>query len=344
MRGKKPSQAEIALFLRLFATLISTGIAIDTACDTLLKNNKSNLHILIHTLKRNTLRGKNLHESFIYFSNIFNPITCQLVYIGEHTGQLAEMLLIAANYYEKNWQTSQAIKQTLFYPFFLLITALLLLFGMFIFVLPRFAELFKDHLEDLPLFTKILFFVSDKLNQNLTFILLFLVISIISFKILFPRILVFLNQGIFKIKSIRLYSEKLVILRFSRHLALTLKAGVPILASLELLSKAYLNTPFFIIIRQIKIKLNQGMNLHQSMLSLMFFPSLLIQMVKVGEETGKLDIMLNKYVELSENELAASFKRLSQLLEPLIMLILGALIGGLVIGMYLPIFRLGSTL
>lgn len=332
---------DIAIFLRQLATLQTAGISILHCLEVIEKNQtKISMGMLIWSIKRELLSGKDISTSMHAHGQYFDELTCQLVRIGEHTGKLDMTLQMIADEHEKKLAFKKRMKQALFYPCILFTSAILVTISLFLFVIPRFAELFADANIQLPLLTRILFFLSAKLNEH--FYLLFFPFIIIFFLKLFTKKIPI--SWIYKLPFIHSISQKILLARFSRHLAMTFTAGIPIMDALKLLTWHAHHLEFAHNIFQLRNKMQSGLQLHQAMQSLTYFPDLMIQMVKMGETSGSLDQLLLKVAGMMEADIDDATNRFSQLLEPLIMLVLGVLIGGLIVGMYLPIFRLGSIL
>jgi type IV pilus assembly protein PilC len=338
---------DIMLFMRQFATLHSAGISILKSCEILERiQEKRRMCILIYSIKRELLCGKNLFYSLRERRDYFDALTCQLVKLGEQTGKLDVMLCKIADHHEKNMAIKKRIKQALFYPAVITLTALAVTFAMFLFVIPRFTELFKESGTALPLLTLFIFNVSDLLHENIFYVIAMVMLSMLSF-IFIKRSThnKFSLQSLIKhLPFIGSLQKKIILSRFIRCLAVTFESGLPIKDALQLtLDEAY-DRKFVTLIASLINKINSGLQLHQAMEMLFFFPPIMIQMIKVGEESSLLTPMLNRLADFFEADIDAQTCSFSQLLEPLIMIILGVLIGGLVIGLYLPIFKLGSTL
>jgi type IV pilus assembly protein PilC len=333
---------DITIFLRQFAALLTAGIPILQCFRVLEKNQgKIAMHLLIDSIKHELLSGKNLYTSLSTHKKYFNEMTCQLIKIGEHTGNLDTTLKMIADEHERQLAFIRQIKHALFYPCVISFTALLVTVSMFLFIIPKFSELFTGTHIPLPALTRCLFFLSAQLNQHL--FLLCLPVLCISFLYL-PHAF---SRKIKKSCQKRLHQfsfmQKILLARFARNLATMFAAGIPITDALRLLMNA--NYPEFThTILRIRSKLHAGLHLHQAMQSTAYFPDLMLQMVKIGEESGSLDHMLNKAADFFETDIEHLLRQFSRLLEPLIMLVLGVLIGALIIGMYLPIFKLGSAL
>lgn len=342
-QNRRITAFDIAVFFRQFATLLSAGIPILQCCEMLEKSQvKTALRLLIYAIRRELLSGKDLYSSLHIHNRYFTEIICQLIKIGEHTGKLDMTLNMIAEDYEKQLAFKKRIHQALFYPCMITITALLVTVSMFLFVVPRFAELFSGTHVQLPALTRWIFFLSAMLEQHIY--------------VLFFPILLFLPQlwsrqwkqqvlrRLTQLPVIKPLRQKIILAKFARNLAMTFSAGIPITDGLKLTMQTDNHIEFTHTMIRLRGKINSGMHLHQAMQSLPYFPDLMIQMVKIGEESGLLDHLLLKVAGFFESDIDGLLNQSSRLLEPLIMLVLGVLIGGLVIGMYLPIFKLGSVL
>lgn len=329
---------ELTLFFRQFATLITANIPIMQCCDILESSQeKRGMRLLIQHIKRGLFAGKTLSFTLSQQSRHFNEFICQLVRIGEQTGKLDVMLLTIADHLEKNLALLRKIKQALFYPTIILLTGIALVICMFIFVIPLFAELFQQSNAPLPPLTSAIFYLSAHaiLFFSSVLIIVSCVVGLVKYKV---------NVVIQKIPLLSKCQEKILLARFTRNLAITFDAGIPIIDALRLTANTCQQRHFIIVIHHVITNIHTGIQLHRALAAHTLFPALMIQMIKVGEQSGTLVHMLEKITDFFEADIELLFARLTQLLEPLIMLVLGALIGGLVVGMYLPIFRLGSTL
>ncbi|OGT35210.1 MAG: hypothetical protein A3F11_02060 [Gammaproteobacteria bacterium RIFCSPHIGHO2_12_FULL_37_14] len=347
-KNRRINHFDIILFLRQFATLISAGIPILQSCDILAKSQEKNsLRQIIYSIREQIASGKALSYSLKFRTLYFDELTCQLIHIGEHTGKLDNMLEMIAAHHEKNLAFNRKIQQIIFYPCLVMIVSLVILCGLFLVVIPRFAELFQDVPNKLPLLTIYIFAVSYYF-QRYGWVILLLLQSVIGFVLYHPayrkKMKDYLYLLLFHIPPIKQYMLKIIFARFARQLAITFSAGIPIIDALHLVSKISSDVKFTTSIALLKSKLHTGLSLNHAMQALAYFPEIMIQMIKIGEETGKLDFMLDKTADFMESDIDQITAQLSKMIEPLIMLFLGVLIGGIVIGMYLPIFKLGTTL
>jgi len=337
---------DLTLFFRQFATLLSAGISITQSCAILEKCQEKNaLRLLIYSIKRHLTSGNSFYISLLNHPNHFDALTCHLIQIGEHTGKLDSILLDIAHHWEKNLQLQNRIKQALFYPGIISITAIFVTAGLMIFVIPKFAELFRDSDISLPVFTIIIFSFSHFMKQAIPYLIIAMIFMSVFLYQKKPsqtnRKLI--KKIIYRIPFFRTTLHKMRLARFARNLSLTFAAGIPIINGLQYVTETS-DAEFHMTLIKLRQKVSSGIQLHIAMAEFCEFPIMMIQMVKIGEESGLLDVMLNKSTEFLEADIEQFLRRFSQLLEPLIMVVLGVLIGGLVIGMYLPLFKLGNVI
>lgn len=343
---RKINANDIAVFMRQLATLIAAGIPLVASCELLEKTQeKISLRLLIYQLKKDLLSGKNFFSCLQLHTNYFDSFICQLVQIGEQSGKLDLLLNMIANQLEKKLALKQAIKRALFYPCVICIFAIAMTCMMFITVIPRFAELFRNTQVKLPLFTQSIFYLSEELEYYFSYIIFSLMVLIILFfskhaKHIRQRLL----QSVLASPFIINITKKIILTHFARQLSICLDASIPLLDALKLVANNTKYPHFAKIIVSLRYQISSGMQINQAMNCVKYFPTLMVQMVKIGEESGRLEQMLNKIADFFETETIQFLSYCQQLLEPLIMIMLGVLIGGLVIGMYLPIFKLGTVL
>jgi type IV pilus assembly protein PilC len=339
---------DIANFFRQLSTFINAGIPLLTSLSFQAKNqHKPRLQALILALQQQIQMGQPFSKALASHPTYFDAAMCHLINLGEHTGKFDSILQTITLYLEKNLALKQRIKQALFYPCLIVLLAIIITFSLLYFVVPHFAFLFQDFFDTLPPLTLFIFTLSHCLHEYL-WLILFTLPSIFLLFIIFETASKRLQQMIYtalpSLPILKRYYALIACARFSRHLALTYNAGIAILPALPLAAQAANTQTLKIAITVVTNKVRSGMPLSQAMASTNVFPPLFIQFVNIGEESGKLDLMLDKYADIAETNIDTLLQNLHQLLEPLIMLALGVLIGGLVIGMYLPLFKLGSIL
>ena len=344
---RKISSLDIALFFRQLATLISAGVPILQSCETLHQSEeKLPLKSLIHTLKNEIAAGKSFTAGLKKFPHYFNNLSCHLLEAGEQSGTLEIMLNRVANYHEKLLHLKKQIKQALFYPALVSMVAIAITLIMLIFVIPRFEELFQTMQGALPAFTVAIISISKLLRNNAWILLLPITTFFIAFYFYQKNTQTkqFIDHILLKLPGLRTLFQKSILARFTRSLAILFNSGIPITEALTISANTSDNHIYIQAIHSLQNEVASGQQLHTAMLNNPLFPPMTIQMIKVGEESGALDKMLEKIADLYESDIDHMISNLSHLLEPLIMVVLGVLIGGLVIGMYLPIFKLGMVI
>ena len=346
----KPRQSinprALIVYFRQFATLVNAGVPLLKSCD-ILAASQTNKQLITITLsiKKHIAAGHQLCESFKDFADIFDELTYEMIFIGEQTGRLDYLLEKIAIHHENQYASRQKIKQALIYPSFVIITALCVTLAMLVFVVPKFALLFQSAYQKLPLFTRFVFQFSQFLNEYLLYLSSSFVLAMIILNRVAKHYQRRLSQIVFQLPFIHHCYQKLILTRFCRQLVLSLSSGIPIINALNLLTNLCRDRRFSPIFLDISAEVYAGRALSQALSKhVRFFPSLMIQMIKIGEETGALELMLTKIADLYDADIDQFSQTISQTLEPLIIVILGALIGGLVIAMYLPIFKLGTIL
>ena len=338
---------DILDFSRQLATLIESGIALVPALQIIADGyDQPQMHALIMNIKQSVESGKNLSDALKQHPQYFSRLYCNLIATGEHVGALASVLKELVCYQEKLIALTRKIKKALFYPITVLSIAFAVTITLLVFVVPQFQNLFANFGAVLPIYTQAVIHLADFLQAYGWVLLscgglLFLLFQwskkqtvyakkIDAFKLKIPILGVLLQQAI--------------IARFTRTLAITGAAGLPIADALAMVAASCDNLIYTTAILQCSDQVTMGLSLQQVLLGTQLFPSRVIQMVSIGEETGSLPIMLTSIADYYENAVDHSAETLSKLLEPLIMVVLGLIIGGLIVAMYLPIFRLGSVM
>jgi type IV pilus assembly protein PilC len=334
------------IFLKQLAMLLSAGIPITQSCLLLATTQplSSSQRRVIHAIYRDLGKGMSLYESLKKYPAHFDSCTCQLTKIGEQTGELEKMLLLAAHYHEATEHFKRQIKQAIFYPAIVAGIALILTLGMLVLIIPQFEKLFHDLKAPLPWITSAIFRCSFLIRHDGLWIGLLLIGGISGLCIHRRR---HTQQAgwhdLLKLPGLRTLFDEIAITRFIHQLAIILSAGIPIHHAFILLKQSTTHPPLKSILGRIGRAIQTGSSLYDAMTPHAYFPALLLQMVRMGEESGKLENMLQHLVSMRETEIAHRLAQLHKVLEPLIMVVVGALIGGLVIGMYLPLFQLSSV-
>ncbi|MCW8472020.1 type II secretion system F family protein [Fluoribacter gormanii] len=348
LKSKKIKSADITVFSRQLATMIESGIPLVQSFDIVAKG-QSNKRFkeLIETIKRDVETGLTLSESLKKFPAHFNDLFCNLVEAGEKSGSLDIMLDKVATYKEKIETIKKKIKKALTYPLAVLVVAFLVTAGLLIFVVPQFEALFKGFGADLPAMTQAVVSMS-KFFQSYWY-LIFGVVGGGIYAFMYaekhsPKFAQNVDKTLLKIPVIGPIIEKAAIARFARTLSITFAAGLPLVEALKSVAGATGNIIFAKATDNIREEVSTGQQMNKAMENTQLFPNMVIQMVAIGEESGALEKMLSKVADFYEEDVDNAVDSLSSLLEPIIMCVLGVLVGGLVVAMYLPIFKLGSAI
>lgn len=345
--NKNISSLELTLFFRQLAALISSGIPIVQGLDILRKSQSNHaLQQLLRNIKIDLEAGNALSHCLAKFPKIFDVLTCHLIQTGEQSGTLALALDRIALHKEKLLSIKNKIKQALFYPIIVMIVALAVSLTMLTVVIPRFAELFQSMHSTLPAFTLAIIHLSEFI-RSYYWLSLFPIMAVLLLTYYLQHSSVFkikFERGILLLPYFGTLYMKIILSRFCRTLATTFSAGVPINDCLYTIAYANGSNLYGQTILKLRMQITKGQQLHQAMQREPLFPYLLVEMVRVGEESGTLAKMLEKIANIYEADIDHWVTICGHLLEPLIMGILGVLIGGLVIAMYLPIFKLGTVM
>ena len=346
-RKKKITTKEIAIFSRQLATMLSAGVPLVQAFEIVGRGHENySMQELLMTIKADVEGGNTLADSLAKHPDYFDELFCNLVRSGEQAGVLESLLHKIAEYKEKTETIKAKIKKALTYPIAVLVVAFVVTAVLLIFVVPQFEDLFKGFGAELPAFTQFVVGMSRMLQKYWWLVLIILIAVGVVFDY-FKRKSKSFNQGLDRlmlgIPVVGVIVRKASISRFARTLATMSAAGVPLVEALQSVSGATGNSVFGNAVLVMRDEVATGHQLQLTMRQVGIFPNMVVQMVAIGEESGSLDSMLAKVADFYEEEVDNAVDSLSSLLEPLIMSVLGIIVGGLIIAMYLPIFKLGSV-
>jgi type IV pilus assembly protein PilC len=346
-RGGGVKPMDIAVFSRQLATMLAAGIPLVQGFEIIgAGHEKPSMQKLILDIKSDVEAGTSLHEALAKHPLYFDDLYINLVEAGEQAGALEGLLDKIASYKEKTEALKKKVKKALFYPAAVLAVAVVVTVILLVFVIPQFESLFKGFGADLPAFTMMVINLSRFVQAN-GFYILAVIIAIVwvffYFKKRSKRMREFLDRAALKVPVIGPILNKAAIARFARTLSTMFAAGVPLVEALESVAGATGNIVYENAVMSMRDEVATGQRLQRAMETTELFPNMVVQMIAVGEESGSLDTMAAKVATFYEAEVDNAVDAMSSLLEPLIMVILGVLVGGLVIAMYLPIFKLGSV-
>jgi len=345
--GGKVRDKDIALFTRQLATMMKAGVPL-LQCFDIVSKGASNPAVsrLLLEIKTEVETGSSLAQAFRKYPLHFDALFCNLVQAGEQAGILETLLDRLATYKEKILAIKSKIKAALFYPIAIVVVAFIITAVIMIFVIPAFKEVFANFGADLPAPTLFVMAVSDWFVSYWYIIFPVIIGAVIGFLEAWKRSLpvqIFMDRLLLKLPVFGDLVLKSTIARWTRTMATMFAAGVPLVEALDSVGGASGNYVYLMATKQIQKEVSTGTSLTLAMQNSGVFPNMVLQMCSIGEETGALDSMLSKVADFYEAEVDDAVEALSSLMEPMIMVVLGTLIGGMVIAMYLPIFKLGQA-
>jgi type IV pilus assembly protein PilC len=347
-RKKKITSGDIAVFSRQLATMMSAGVPLVQAFEIVGRGHENpSMQELILSIKGDVEGGTSLADSLKKHPLYFDDLFVNLVRAGEHAGVLEDLLNKIATYKEKTESIKGKIKKAMFYPAAVVAVAIIVTAIIMIVVIPQFEGLFSSFGSDLPAFTRLVVNISHFVQSWWWAMLLGFVGLVYLFIYTWKRSRPFrqtIDKMLLKVPVIGAILHKSAIARFARTLSTMSAAGVPLVEALESVAGATGNIVYGDAVLRMREDVATGQSLQLSMKQRNIFPNMVIQMVSIGEESGSLEDMLSKVADFYEEEVDNAVDAMSSLLEPLIMVVLGTLIGGLVIAMYLPIFKMGSAI
>lgn len=344
--GSMVKPEDIMLFCRQLSTMISANTPLLQALDIILQGEKkAGLQNILHEVRNDIAEGISLSESLRKHPKQFDSLFCNLVAVGEQSGTLDKLLEKIAAYKEQMESIRKKIKKALFYPVTIVSIAVIVVTVMLVFVVPRFQELFSSFGHDLPAFTQAVVSASRTMRHYWWMYVVLIPVIISSYTYIKKRVKAidyFVEKLKLKIFIFGPILRKAVIARVTRTLSISLAAGVPLVEALGSIAAIAGNKIYRDSIIKVRDEVAAGQSLDFSMQATNLFPALVVKMIVVGEQSGRLEEVLGKVAVFYEEDISHAIDILSSLIEPLVMVILGVIIGGFVAAMYLPIFRLGS--
>jgi type IV pilus assembly protein PilC len=345
--GKTIKARDIAVFSRQIAVMMAAGVPMVQAID-IMAGGQTNVRMknMLVDIKTNIEGGSTLAEALGKFPVQFDELFCNLVRAGESAGVLDTVLDTVATYKENIETLKGKIKKAMFYPAIVFAVALLVSAILLIFVVPQFEDVFKNFGAELPAFTQMIVTCSRFMTSYWYIVLGWIIAVTVALIFTYkrsPRFAHFCARAVLKLPVIGQILHQSAIARFARTLGVTFAAGVPLVEALDSVAGATGSPVYNDAVRRIREDVAVGHQLQLAMRQTNLFPNMVVQMVSIGEESGALDKMLFKVAEFYEQEVNNAVDALASLLEPFIMVIIGVLVGGMVVGMYLPIFKLASV-
>ncbi|WP_432460123.1 type II secretion system F family protein [Agarivorans sp. QJM3NY_25] len=345
--GNKIKPMDIAVVSRQIATMLSAGVPLVQSFNIIAKSvEKPAMRQLIGEISAEVESGTALSEALRKHPRYFDDLYCDLIDAGEQSGALEAIYDRVAIYKEKAESLKSKIKKAMFYPVSVIIVAIIVTTILLLFVIPQFEEIFASFNAELPAFTLFVIGISRFLQDYWPFLFGGIFAAGFGYVQAFRR-----SQGvkdatdrfILKIPVINPILHKAAMARFARTLSTTFAAGIPLIDALRSAAGASGNVVYRNAINAIRVEVTGGMQMNVAMRTVNIFPDMVTQMVMIGEESGSLDSMLDKVANIYEQQVDDAVDGLTSLIEPLIMAVLGVLVGGMVVAMYLPIFKLGSV-
>ncbi len=346
--GRRVNEKDITFFTRQLATMLKAGVPLLQSFEIVARgHSNARFSRLMMEIKSKIEAGSSMSQAFREHPAHFDTLYCNLVAAGEASGTLDAILDRLATYKEKMLAIRAKIKSALFYPISVIVVSIVVIWIIMVFVIPSFKAVFRNFGADLPAPTLVVIAISEFFVAWWWVMFLAIIGSIIAFFVLRRRSAAFryaVDRLSLKIPVIGGILEKATIARWTRTLQTMFAAGVPLVESLDAVGGASGNAVYAAATKKIQTEVSTGTSLTNSMANTALFPTMVLQMIQIGEESGSLDNMLGKVADYFEREVDDAVTALTSLLEPLIIVFLGVVIGGLVVAMYLPIFKLGSVI
>ncbi len=346
-RGKKITQGDIAVFTRQLSTMMKAGLPLMQAFDIVAKgHNNANMTKMLLEVRNDVEQGNALADSFAKHPKYFDKFYVNLVAAGEAGGVLEALLDKLATYKEKTEAIKKKVKSALTYPIAIIVVAIVLVIIMMMFVLPEFGKVYQSMGAELPALTQFMMDISDFFVAYGWIVILALigsVVGMIQWHKNSASLRKKVDSWLLKMPVFGDIVRKATIARWARTTATLFTAGVPLVEVLDSVAGASGNIIYEEATKEIRSKVNQGISLTSGMQATNLFPNMVVQMTSIGEESGALDDMLNKTAEFYEEEVDNAVASLSSLMEPIIMVVLGSIIGVILVAMYLPLFNMGQV-
>jgi type IV pilus assembly protein PilC len=345
--GSTVKPGDVAIFSRQIATMMASGVPMVQSFDIIADGQKNiRFKNILLDVKQNIEGGAALHEALGRYPVQFDELYCNLVHAGETSGVLDTVLDTVATYKERTEAIKKKIKKALFYPMMVLAVVFMVCLIMLLFVVPVFAKTFQDAGAQLPAPTQLLV-TASQFMQSYWWVVIGVIVGGIAALVIAKKRSVkfahFLDRMSLKMPVMGNIVRNSAIARFARTLGVTFRAGVPLVEALDAVAGATGSVVYGDAVKQMRDDISVGHQLQLAMKQTGLFPNMVVQMTAIGEESGSLDNMLFKVAEFYEEEVSNAVDTLSTLLEPIIMVVLGTLVGGMVVALYLPIFKLAGT-
>ncbi|HDS15939.1 MAG TPA: type II secretion system F family protein [Proteobacteria bacterium] len=338
---------DVVVFTRQFATMINSGLPIIQCLEiqSTQQENKEFKKVLTN-IKENVEKGETLADALRRHDKVFDPLYANMVEAGETGGALDVILGRLAFFMEKNLKLKKKVKGALVYPASVVAVAIIVIAIMMIFVIPSFQKMFSGFGAELPLLTQIIVNLSAFLRNNIIFIVAALFSAVFSLRKVYAKsekAHFFFDNLFLKLPIFGILLRKVAVAKFTRTLGTMVSSGVPIMTSLEIVARTAGNVVIEKAILATRESISQGKTIAEPLMDSGIFPPMVVQMISVGETTGALDQMLNKIADFYDDEVDTAVSAITSLIEPLLMVFLGGILGTMIVAMYLPIFKMGEV-
>jgi len=341
--SKKIKLEDIVIFSRQLATMVDSGIplvqATDILCDQIENQRFKNI---VAAIRDDIEIGCSFSEALLKHPTVFSPLYVNMVKAGESSGALDDILDRLATYLEKVNVLQRKVKASLIYPAVVVTMAILITLVMLLKVIPTFKGIFEMLGGELPLPTRVLIFVSDTLRSMFLYVVAVVVVGVFTLKryIRTPQGRALFDLAILRLPIVGILLRKVAVAKFTRTFSTLVKSGVPILVSLDIVGKSSGNTVIEKALTEVRTSIKEGENISGPLAKSGVFPPMVVRMINIGEQTGELEKMLSKIADFYDDQVDAAVSGLTSLIEPLIIAFLGIVIGGIVIAMFLPVFKM----
>lgn len=342
----KVKLAVLCVFTQQLASMLDAGLSLVSGLNALEEQTEDPVfRIIIREVRTDVASGTSFSQAVSKFPKAFPNLFISMVEAGEASGGLAGLMGKVASYFESSVRLTKKVKSAMAYPIAVVTLAVVIINILLIFVIPKFAEMYKDFGKELPAFTQMVINASEFAQGNFLYIagVVFIIAWITKRFVSTPKGRIMKDKALFKVPVLGTLIQRIAMARFCRTYAILLRSGVPILNALEIVSKASGNSFVEAGCREITRDISQGGQLSETIANIPYFPPTVKHMSRAGEQTGNVDGMMDKVAEFYDNEVNNTVDALTSLMQPLIIVFLGVVVGGLVIAMFLPIFNMASA-
>lgn len=335
------------VFSRQFATMINSGVPILQSLQVMCEQTENDkLRRKLYEVRKDVEGGSSLYEALTKHRDVFDDLYIHMVNAGEAGGVLDTVLTRLAEYIEKSASLKSKVKSAMIYPAIIAVVAVMVMVIILIFVIPTFEKMFSEFGSALPLPTQVVINISRFVQDNILIMILSLIFSAIILRFFYrwEKGKIIMDKFILFVPVFGPLLRKVAVAKFSRTLSTMVSSGVPILQSLDIVAKTIGNKTIESGVLNAKQSISEGQTLNEPLDRTGVFPPMVIHMISIGESTGSLDYMLNKIADFYDDEVDVAVSSLTSMIEPIMIVLLGGIVGGLVISMYLPIFKMAGTI